>query len=416
MNSSAASNATSGFDVEKIRQDFPILHQKVNGHPLVYLDNAASTQKPNQVIDAISDYYRGYHSNVHRGAHTLSDRATQAFEDAREKLAGFINAPKSSQIIWSRGTTESINLVAQCLGSVLLQPGDQILVSAMEHHSNIVPWQMAAQRAGAEVLPIPVSPQGEIDLMAYQDMLSEKVKLVSVAEVSNAMGTCNPITSIIAQAHAVGAKVLVDGAQSVAHWQVDVQAMDCDFYVFSAHKLFGPTGIGVLYGKEQWLEQMPPYMGGGEMIDSCSFSGTTYNILPFKFEAGTPNIAGAIGFAAAVDYLNSIDRVAAQTHETALLAKATELAEAFDGLTIVGQANNKAGVLSFLLAGAHPADIGFMLDKQGIAIRTGNHCAQPIMDQFGIPGTARASFSIYNTEQEVEQLFAALNKAAMLFA
>lgn len=399
------------FDVEKIREDFPILHQQVNGQPLVYLDNAATTQKPNAVIDAISDYYRNDNSNVHRGAHALADRATVKFEAAREKVAQFLNAPAAKQIIWTRGTTESINLVAASWGKTNLQSGDRILVSAMEHHSNIVPWQLIAQSTGATIEPIPVDANGNINMLAFDAMLDAHVKMVAVGHVSNAMGTINPIEKIITLAHAVGARVLIDGAQAVSHWAVDVQKLNCDFYVFSAHKLFGPTGLGVLYGKEDLLNAMSPYQGGGEMIETVSFAGTTFNQLPYKFEAGTPDIAGAIGLGAAIDYLNSIDRAAAAEHEQALLNYAEKKARATVGLKLVGTAAHKTSVMSFLLEGAHPADIGVLLDKQGIAVRTGNHCAQPIMDQFGIPGTVRASFSFYNTFAEVDRLFAAIEKA-----
>ncbi|UUA73133.1 cysteine desulfurase [Cellvibrio sp. QJXJ] len=399
------------FDVEKIRADFPILHQQVNGQPLVYLDNAATTQKPNAVIDAISDYYRTDNSNVHRGAHALADRATVKFEAAREKVAQFLNAPAAEQIIWTRGTTESINLVAASWGKSNLQPGDRILVSAMEHHANIVPWQLIAQATGATLEPIPVDANGNINMLAFDAMLDAHVKMVAVGHVSNAMGTINPIEKIITLAHAVGARVLIDGAQAVSHWAVDVQKLNCDFYVFSAHKLFGPTGLGVLYGKEDLLNSMPPYQGGGEMIETVSFAGTTFNQLPYKFEAGTPDIAGAVGLGAAIDYLQSLDRIAAAEHEQALLAYAEQKARATEGLTLVGTAHHKTSVMSFLIDGAHPADVGVLLDKQGIAVRTGNHCAQPIMDQFGIPGTVRASFSFYNTFAEVDRLFVAIEKA-----
>lgn len=399
------------FDVEKIRADFPILHQQVNGQPLVYLDNAATTQKPNAVIDAISDYYRTDNSNVHRGAHALADRATVKFEAAREKVAQFLNALAAKQIIWTRGTTESINLVAASWGKSNLQPGDRILVSAMEHHANIVPWQLIALATGATLEPIPVDANGNINMLAFDAMLDAHVKMVAVGHVSNAMGTINPIEKIITLAHAVGARVLIDGAQAVSHWAVDVQKLNCDFYVFSAHKLFGPTGLGVLYGKEDLLNSMPPYQGGGEMIETVSFAGTTFNQLPYKFEAGTPDIAGAIGLGAAIDYLQSLDRIAAAEHEQALLAYAEQKARATEGLTLVGTAHHKTSVMSFLIDGAHPADVGVLLDKQGIAVRTGNHCAQPIMDQFGIPGTVRASFSFYNTFAEVDRLFVAIEKA-----
>lgn len=399
------------FDVEKIRADFPILHQQVNGQPLVYLDNAATTQKPNAVIDAISDYYRTDNSNVHRGAHALADRATIKFEAVREKVAVFLNAASAKQIIWTRGTTESINLVAASWGKTNLQAGDRVLVSAMEHHSNIVPWQLVAQATGATVEPIPVDVNGSINISAFESMLDERVKMVAVGHVSNALGTVNPVEKIIALAHAVGARVLIDGAQAVSHWAVDVQHLDCDFYVFSAHKLFGPTGLGVLYGKLGLLDAMPPYQGGGEMIETVAFAGTTFNQLPYKFEAGTPDIAGVIGFGAAIDYLNAMDRIAAAAHEQALLHYAEEQARSTTGLKLVGTAADKTSVMSFLLDGAHPADVGVLLDKQGIAVRTGNHCAQPIMDQFGIPGTVRASFSFYNTFDEVDRLFAAIAKA-----
>lgn len=399
------------FDVDKVRADFPILHQQVNGQPLVYLDNAATTQKPNAVIDAISDYYRTDNSNVHRGAHALADRATVKFEAAREKVAQFLNAPAARQIIWTRGTTESINLVAASWGKTNLQPGDRILVSAMEHHANIVPWQLIAQTTGAKLEAIPVDAHGNINMLAFDRMLDARVKMVAVGHVSNALGTINPIEKIITLAHAVGARVLIDGAQAVSHWAVDVQKLNCDFYVFSAHKLFGPTGLGVLYGKEDLLNSMPPYQGGGEMIETVSFAGTTFNQLPYKFEAGTPDIAGAIGLGAAIDYLQALDRVAAAEHEQALLAYAEEKARAMEGLTLVGTAHHKTSVMSFLIDGAHPADVGVLLDKQGVAVRTGNHCAQPIMDQFTIPGTVRASFSFYNTFAEVDRLFEAIEKA-----
>ena len=382
VSTAPAKLAPAAFDVEKIRADFPILHQEVNGQPLVYLDNAATTQKPNAVIEAISNYYRQDNSNVHRGAHALADRATVKFEAAREKVARFLQAPSAQQIIWTRGTTESINLVAASWGRSNLRPGDRILVSAMEHHSNIVPWQLVAQVTGAVVEPIAVDGNGNINMLAFDAMLDARVKMVAVGHVSNAMGTINPIEKIITLAHAVGARVLIDGAQAVSHWPVDVQALNCDFYVFSAHKLFGPTGLGVLYGKRDLLDAMPPYQGGGEMIESVSFAGTTFNQLPYKFEAGTPDIAGAIGLGAAIDYLNSIDRTAAAAHEQALLAYAEEKARATPGIKLVGTAPHKTSVMSFLLEGAHPADLGVLLDKQGVAVRTGNHCAQPIMDQF----------------------------------
>jgi cysteine desulfurase/selenocysteine lyase len=399
------------FDVAKVRKDFPILDQQVNGQPLVYLDNAATTQKPESVIKAISDYYRFDNSNVHRGAHTLADRATTAFEGARKKLAEFIHAEDSAQIIWTRGTTDGINLVAASWGRTNLQAGDRILVSAMEHHSNIVPWQMIAAQMGATVEAIPVDSTGTIDLPAFQVMLDERVKMVAVGHVSNALGTVNPVIEITRLAHAAGALVLIDGAQAIGHWPVDMQSLDCDFYVFSAHKLYGPTGVGALYGKRALLEAMPPYQGGGEMIESVSFAGTTYNQLPYKFEAGTPNIAGVIGLGAAIDYLNALDRAGAARHEHALLEYARSKALKVSGLRLVGTADHKVSVLSFVLEGLHPADLGTLLDQQGVAVRTGNHCAQPIMDQYGLPGTIRASFSFYNNFDDVDRLFAAIEKA-----
>lgn len=402
------------LEVEKIRADFPILHQQVNGHPLVYLDNAATTQKPQSVIDALVYYYCHDNSNVHRGAHTLSDRATARFEAARKSVANFINAAHTQQIIWTRGTTESINLVAASWGAQNLQPGDKILVSALEHHADIVPWQMIAEKTGARVIPIPVDTTGTIEMEAFTALLDNRVKMVAVNQVSNALGTINPVADIIKQAHAVGAKVLIDGAQAIGHWPVDVQAMNCDFYVFSGHKLFGPTGIGVLFGRRELLEQMPPYQGGGEMIETVSFSGTTFNQLPYKFEAGTPDIAGAIGLAAAIDYLNTLDRTALAAHEDALLAYATEKALAVPGLKIIGTAQSKAAVLGFVIEGTHPSDIGMLLDQQGVAVRTGHHCAQPLMQQFGTQGTVRASFSFYNTFEEIDRFFIALDKVRQL--
>ena len=408
--------ALSDFDVAAIRQQFPILQQEVNGHPLVYLDNAATTQKPNSVIDAIANYYRYDNSNVHRGAHALSDRATEKFEGARAQVAQFINAPAKELLLWTRGTTEGINVVAASWGRANLSAGDRILVSAMEHHSNIVPWQMVAEATGATVEPIAVTAEGTIDLTALREQLDERVKMVAVGHVSNALGSINPVAEIITLAHSVGAKVLIDAAQSIAHWPLDVQALDCDFLVFSGHKMFGPTGIGALYGKRELLEAMPPYQGGGEMIESVSFAGTIYNQLPYKFEAGTPNIAGAIGLAAAVSFLQSFDRAAADRYELQLLQSAEQQLLALGGFTLVGTSRQKTAVMSFTCDFAHPQDVGMILDQQGVAVRTGNHCAQPIMDQFGIPGTVRASFSLYNNEDDVARLMAALAKAKMFLA
>lgn len=400
------------FDVAAVREAFPILHQQVNGFPLVYLDNAATSQKPEMVIDAIANYYRHDNSNVHRAAHTLADRATRAFEAARGKVAGFINSPSPEQVIWTRGTTEGINLVANSWGRRNLRRGDRILIPVFEHHSNIVPWQLVALDTGAEIVTIPVTPAGELDLDVLAVLLDdERVKLVAVSHISNALGSVNPISEIAAMVHQRGAILLVDGAQAVAHAPVDVQALDCDFYAFSGHKMFGPTGIGVLWGKQELLAAMPPWQGGGEMIETVSFaSGTTYEGLPYKFEAGTPHIAGAIGLGAAVDYLGGIDRAAAARHEYGLLQYTAERGEDFIGLRRIGEAHVVAGVFSFVLEGAHAADVGMLLDQQGVAVRTGHHCAQPIMDQFNIHGTVRASFALYNTIDEVDRLFEALTK------
>ncbi|MEE4245543.1 MAG: cysteine desulfurase [Kangiellaceae bacterium] len=399
------------IDFARIRADFPILDQQVNGQPLVYLDNAATTQKPQAVIDAIKYYYEHDNSNVHRGAHSLSDRATAQFENARSKVQSFINAAKREQVIWTRGTTESINLVAQAYLRPIINRGEQIIVSAMEHHSNIVPWQMVCDQTGAELKVIPVNDKGEIELDAFKSMLSDKVKMLAVGHVSNALGTINPIEQMIAEAKKYDIAVLIDGAQASPHLMIDVQALGCDFYAFSGHKTFAPTGIGVLYGDEQKLENMQPYQAGGEMIETVSFSGTSYNQLPYKFEAGTPNIAGAIGLSAAVDYLNQFDRIRLQEYEDNLLAIATARAEAIDDIQLVGTAANKTGVMSFNIAGVHPADVGMLIDQQGVAVRTGHHCAMPIMQQFKLPGTIRASFSFYNNENDIERLFIALEKA-----
>jgi cysteine desulfurase/selenocysteine lyase len=401
------------FDVLSVRKDFPILTQMVHDKPLVYFDNGATTQKPLVVIEAIEHFYKVDNSNVHRGAHTLSDRATTAFENARKTVQTFINAKLPEEIIWTSGTTESINLVAQSYGSAFIKKDDVILVSAMEHHANIVPWQMLCERSGAILKVIPVFENGELDMQGFDELLTENVKFVSLVHISNALGTINPVEEVIKKAHAVGAKVLIDGAQAVAHFIIDVQALDADFYVFSGHKAFGPTGIGCLYGKKEIMDTMPPVQGGGEMIEKVSFSGTTYQGLPFKFESGTPNIAGAIGLDAGLQYLMNLDREAMAVYEQDLLNYVHQKASECEGLRVVGTASKKAGVLSFLIEGTHPADVGALLDQQGIAIRTGAHCAMPIMEQFCISGTARASFSIYNTKQEVDALFTALEKVKM---
>lgn len=401
---------SSAFDVEALRKDFPILHQEINGHPLVYLDNAATTQKPQPVIDAIVDYYSAYNSNVHRGAHSLSDRATHEFEQARQTVAHAIHAVSSNEIIWTRGTTEAINLVALTWGDANISAGDKILVSALEHHSNIVPWQILAEKKGAKVEPVAVNEIGEIDLEALKEQLDADVKLVSIAHVSNALGTVNPVREIAQLIQSTDAVFMVDGAQGIAHFDIDVQAIGCDFYAFSGHKVFGPTGIGVLWGKEEILEAMPPFHGGGEMIETVSFDGTTFAGLPYKFEAGTPDIAGAIGLAAAFDYLAQYNRDELAAHEADLLVYCTDKMSSIDGLTKIGRAANAASVFSFLVEGTHPADIGTLLDQQGIAIRTGHHCAQPLMQHFAIPGTARASFTIYNSRAEIDRLYDGLNK------
>ena len=412
---SVAKTAPPQFDVEAVRRDFPILSQQVNGKPLVYLDNGASSQRPEAVLQAMDRYYREMHSNVHRGAHTLGDRATSAFEGAREKVQKFLNAPSSRQIIWTRGTTEAINLVANGLAEKL-KPGDEILLSQMEHHANIVPWQMLAERTGAKVVAIQITPEGELDMESFHCLLGERTRILAFNHVSNALGTINPVADMVAKAKAQGVITLIDGAQAVPHFQVDVQALDCDFYVFSAHKLFGPTGIGVLYGKADLLEAMPPWQGGGEMIERVSFAGTTYNTLPYKFEAGTPAVAEAVGLGAAIDYLASLDRGAMEAAENALLLRANELVASVPGMTVVGTAANKVPVMSFTIEGLHPSDIGTLLDQQGIAVRTGHHCAMPLMEFYEIPGTARASFAFYNTLEEVEQLFTALRKIQSRFA
>lgn len=413
---SVATNTTSpAFDVESIRRDFPILAQEINGKPLVYLDNGASAQKPVAVLDAMDRYYREMHSNVHRGAHTLGDRATTAFEGAREVVRHFLNAPSTKEVIWTRGTTEAINLVANGLAP-RLKAGDEILVSHMEHHANIVPWQMVAERTGARVIPVQVTPEGELDLDSFNSLLNERIRVLALTHVSNVLGTVNPIAPLIEQAKKQGVITLIDGAQAVPHFKPDVQALGCDFYVFSSHKLFGPTGIGVLYGRAELLEEMPPYQGGGEMIERVSFERTTWNVLPYKFEAGTPAIAEAVGLSAAINYLDSLDRKAMEAAENALLARANALVETVPGMEIIGTAKQKVPVMSFKIAGLHPSDIGTLLDQQGIAIRTGHHCAMPLMDFYGVPGTARASFAFYNTLEEVEKLFTGLQKIQRLFA
>jgi cysteine desulfurase/selenocysteine lyase len=388
-----------------------VLDQQVNGSPLIYFDNAATTQKPKSVIDALSHYYKSDNANIHRGIHALAERATTAFELTRTKIKEFINAPSSDQIILTAGTTGSINLVAQTFGRANFSKGDKILISNLEHHSNIVPWQMIAEEKGAIIEVIPVDERGVLDLNAYRNLLDASVKLVAVNHVSNAIGTINPIAEMIQLAHAHGAKVMIDGAQSIAHLDIDVQALDIDFFAFSAHKLFGPTGVGVLYGKRELLESMPPYQGGGEMIKEVSFEGTTYNELPYKFEAGTPNIADVIALSAAIDYVNALSKEALFTQELALLAYATEQLSTIPGLRIIGTAPDKIAVISFVIDGIHPQDLGVLLDKFGIAIRTGHHCVQPLMKRFGLPGTCRASFAFYNTFEEIDLFVKALRRS-----
>ncbi len=404
------------LDVARIRRDFPVLDQEVNGKPLVYLDNAASSQRPKAVIDAVSAYYEHDHANVHRGVHTLSQRATDAYEGARDVVRNFINAADTKEIIFVRGTTEAINLVAQSYARPRLAPGDEILISALEHHANIVPWQLVCEQTGATLKVIPIDQRGEVDYDAFERLLGSRTKLLALAHVSNALGTIVPVEKFIARAKALGVPVLLDGAQAIPHDTIDVRALDCDFYCFSAHKMCGPTGMGVLYGRRQLLEAMPPWQGGGDMILTVSFEKTTYNQLPWKFEAGTPHISGAIGLAAAIRYLQQIGmkRIARYEHE--LLEYATSNLASVPGLRVIGTAPRKAAVVSFTLEGIHPHDIGTILDTEGVAIRTGHHCAMPVMDFFKIPATARASMSFYNTFEEIDRLVAALERARSLLA
>ena len=401
--------------VLNIRDQFPILHQKVHGHPLIYFDNAATSQKPLKVINAISEYYLKENSNIHRGAHYLSNQATEKYEKSREAVRRLINAESTEEIILTKGTTESINLVASCLSQSLFKQGDEILISGLEHHANIVPWQIAAEKTGAFIKVIPVLDSGELDMDAFKNLLNPKTKLLALSHISNALGTINPVEEMIALAKEKGALVLIDGAQSAPHMLVDVQALDCDFFCFSAHKIYGPTGIGVLYGKKAQLEKMPPYQSGGEMIKEVTFKGTTFNDLPYKFEAGTPNIAGGIGLLAAIEFIEEvgIDHIARR--EAELLAYATKKLKELEGIQFVGEAKEKAAVISFLVDGIHPSDLGSVLDKLGIAVRTGHHCAQPIMDRFEIPGTVRASFAVYNTENEIDMFIEGIEKVKKMF-
>jgi cysteine desulfurase/selenocysteine lyase len=409
------SNAHS-FDVARIREDFPVLHQMVNGKPLVYLDNAATTQKPQAVIDALVRYYSADNSNVHRGVHTLSQRATEDYDSGRSKARQFLNAASDEEIIFVKGTTDGINLVAQSYARQHLGEGDEIIISTMEHHSNIIPWQVLCQEKGAHLRVIPISDAGELLMDEYESMLSSRTKLVAITHVSNVLGTVNPIKQIVEMAHSQGVPVLVDGAQATPHMPVDVQKLGCDFYVFSGHKIYGPTGIGVLYGKTELLEAMPPYQLGSDMIKSVTFERTVYNDLPYKFEAGTPNIAGVIGMGAAIDYLTEIGMDRIDNYEHGLLEYGTECLSGIDGVKIVGNAPGKASVLSFVMDCAHPHDIGTILDTEGVAIRTGHHCAQPLMNRYGVPATARASLSFYNTRDEVDLLVKAIDRVIEVFS
>lgn len=400
------------YSVDKIRADFPILKQMIRKYPLVYFDNGATTQKPVKVIEAVDRYYLTINSNIHRGVHYLSNEATDAFEQARKRVATFINAPESREVIFTKGTTESINLVANSLAGFLLKEGDEVIVTEMEHHANIVPWQMVCERVGAKLKVVPISDSGELLVESLDSLLTERVKIIAFAHVSNVLGTINPVQEICAKAHERGILTLVDGAQGIAHQTVDVQSLGCDFYVFSGHKMYAPMGTGVLWGKASLLESMPPYQGGGEMIDKVSFTGTTYNVIPYKFEAGTPDVGGVIGLMAAIDYLTEIDFGSALEYEEGVMHYAYESLKQIEGLRFIGDAKRRTGVISFILNGAHPYDVGSILDHQGIAVRTGHHCAQPLMDRFAIPGTVRASFSIYNTTEEVDKLVSGLKVAA----
>lgn len=408
--------ARPAFDARRVREDFPILKQKIHGKPLVYLDNAASTQKPRAVIDALVRYYETDNANVHRGVHTLSERATHEFEEARKKVQRFINAPHSHEIIFTRGTTDAINLVASSFGRQNVGAGDEVLITAMEHHSNIVPWQILCEEKGAKLRVAPISDAGELLLDDFEKLLSPRTRLVSVVHVSNTLGTINPVRDIIAMAHRRKIPVLLDGAQAVPHMHIDVQELDCDFYAFSGHKLYGPTGIGVLYGKKAILDAMPPYQGGGDMISSVTFEKTTYNVLPYKFEAGTPNIAGTIGLGVAIDYLESIGGMdAIEPYEQDLLHYATGKLTAVPGVRLIGTAKERSGAISFVLEGVHPHDMGTILDKEGIALRTGHHCTQPLMDRFSVPATARAALAFYNTREDIDALVRGLGKVKEVF-
>jgi len=416
MNNIAVADRPVRFDVNALRRQFPVLARMVHGKPLAYLDNGASAQRPNAVIDAVDDYERHHHANIHRGVHTLSQEATALYESARDRLVRFINARSEHEVIFVRGTTEAINLVAQSYARPLLKPGDEILITHLEHHANIVPWQMVCEQTGATLVVAPIDSRGEVHVDAVVALMNERTRLLACAHVSNALGTVLPIRRLIAAAKSRGIATLIDGAQAVSHMHVDVQELGCDFYAFSGHKMFGPTGVGVLYGREQLLERMPPWQGGGEMILAVTFAKTTYNGLPNKFEAGTPNISGAIGLGAAVDFLQGLDRDAAHAHEAALLDHATAALRKIPQLRIVGTAAEKASLVSFAVTGVHPHDLGTILDEDGIAIRTGHHCAMPVMEFFNLPATARASFAFYNTFEEIDRLAAGVERARRLFA
>jgi cysteine desulfurase/selenocysteine lyase len=410
------SSVITALNIEEIRKEFPILHQQVNGRDLVYFDNAATSQKPNIVINALIDYYKGYNANIHRGIHTLAEKATKAFEETRQTVKNFINASSSDEIIFTRGVTESINLVASSYGKTFVNEGDEIIISAIEHHSNIVPWQFVCEQKKAILKVIPVSDDGELDMEAYRNMLSPRTKIVAINHASNSLGTINPVKQIIELAHQAGAVVLIDGAQAGAHLEIDVQYLDCDFYCLSSHKMYGPTGTGFLYGKRHLLEKMPPYHGGGEMIKDVTFQKTTYNDLPYKFEAGTPNIADVIAFKFAMDFINSVGRENMAAHEHELLVYATESVSKLKGVDVIGRAQNKVAVLAFTVKGIHHFDIGQMLDARGIAVRTGHHCTQPLMERYCIEGTVRASFAVYNTKKEVDQLVDGLDRIISFLA
>jgi cysteine desulfurase / selenocysteine lyase len=408
-------DSAAPFDVERIRADFPILTRTVRGKPLVYLDNAATTQKPRRVLDALTGYYTGFNANVHRGVHELSERATEAFDAGRERVQAFFNAGHSREIVFTRNATESINLVAYAFARPRLKPGDEVLISAMEHHSNIVPWQLVCEATGATLRVAPIDDRGELILEEFERLLGPRTRIAAITHMSNALGTVNPVDEIVRLAHGHGVPVLLDGSQAAYHMRVDVQALGCDFYVATGHKLYGPTGIGVLYGKTQHLEAMPPFLGGGDMISSVTFERSTWNVLPFKFEAGTPNIAGVIGLHAALDYLDSVGRDGLAEHERQLLEYGTGVLSSVPGVRLIGTARHKSSILSFVMEGVHPHDIGTIVDREGVAIRTGHHCAQPVMERFGVAATARASLAMYNTREEIDALGRALHRVAEVF-